>query len=424
MKYRQTLILALGSIANLAMAQTTISPATAAGRVIYHVTDLGPVGNPPGQPYAIANNGVVAGAAQAGDGTMHAVLWYGGQMIDTYANRLGGPNSQANDLNDRGQLVGATQTSDANSEDFCGFNAYGLPAAAKACRPFVWRNGAITELPNTLGGANAVANHINNRGEVAGLAETSQPQEKGCPVGRFAPVIWRSGSMQALPTWSGDPDGMVNGINDNGQAVGATGSCAPFNPNTQLYLLESHAVLWDADGSVHLIPGFGGDGGFGGNHACEVNNVGQVVGHSDVTGDATFHGFIWSQETGTVALLPFAGDFASLAIGINDSGQVVGGSLDEQFNLRAMVWQNGVGVDLNSLVQAHAPLYLQLAFAINASGEIAGFGQTPDGAVHGFLATPNDGGNGQEEMTHVERRVPASESARKLLFQRIGIRER
>src|SRR5690349_16874307 len=95
MKYRQVLILALGSIANLAMAQTTLSSQTAAGRV-YHVTDLGPVGNPPGQPYGITNNGVVVGAAQAGDGTMHAVLWYGGQTIDTYANRLGGANSQAN----------------------------------------------------------------------------------------------------------------------------------------------------------------------------------------------------------------------------------------------------------------------------------------------------------------------------------------
>ena len=427
MKSKQILILAIGSIANLAMAQTTLSSQAAAGRVIYHVTDLGPVGNPPGQPYGIANNGVVVGAAQAGDETMHAVLWYGGHTIDTYANRLGGPNSQANGVNDRGQLVGAAQTSDANNEDFCGFNAYGLPPSAKACRPFLWRNGAITQLPNTLGGANAIAIAINNRGDAAGLAETNQPPEKGCPVGRFAPVIWRGGRVQALPTWAGDPDGMVNGINDNGQAVGASGSCAPFNPNSQLYLLESHAVLWDADGSVYWIPGFGGDGGFGGNHACAINNLGQAVGHSDVTGDATFHGFIWSKETGTMALLPFPGDFASLAISINDSGRVAGGSIDEQFNLRAMLWERGVGFDLNILVQAHAPLYLQIASSINARGEVTGFGQTPSGQVHGFLAIPTDGENDQEEMSPVEARItpmPASENARKLLFQRLGIRKR
>jgi len=198
--------------------------------------------------------------------------------------------------------------------------------------------------------------------------------------------------------------------------------------DSELSITAALAVRWQisrAISAVRRVPGLGGDGGFGGNHACAVNNLGQVVGHSDVTGDATFHGFIWSKETGTVALLPFPGDFASLAIGINDPGQVVGGSIDGQFNLRAMLWQKGVGVDLNSLVKANAPLYLQLAFSINASGEITGFGQTPDGAVHGFLASPNDGGNGQEEMS-AEARIapmPASESARKLLFQHLAIRK-
>jgi uncharacterized membrane protein len=302
MKHSQILIMALGSIANLAMAQL-------AGRVNYHVTDLGPVGlNPPGQPNLIANSGIVAGAAQAGDGAEHAVVWFGGQRIDIGANRRGGPNSQAFGVNDRGQVVGEAQTSDANGEDFCGFNAMGLAPSANACRAFLWQNGAITELQNTLGGANAVANEINSSGEVAGFAETNQQRESGCPVGRFAPVIWRNGSMQALATYSGDPDGSAFGINDKGQAVGASGSCAPFNANSQLYLLESHAVLWDADGSVHLIPGLGGDGGFGGNHACGINSLGHVVGHSDVTGDATFYAFFWTKESGTAPLYPFPGD--------------------------------------------------------------------------------------------------------------------
>jgi probable HAF family extracellular repeat protein len=65
--------------------------------------------------------------------------------------------------------------------------------------------------------------------------------------------------------------------------------------------------------------------------------------------------------------------------------------------------------------------------SINASGEIVGFGQTRDGEVHGFLAIPNNSGAKEDSMSPVEERVrpmPASESARKLLYQRLGIRKR
>src|ERR1700678_4234704 len=42
----------------------------------YTVIDLGLVGNTPGQPYFIRNNGLVSGAAATSGGNMHAVLWY------------------------------------------------------------------------------------------------------------------------------------------------------------------------------------------------------------------------------------------------------------------------------------------------------------------------------------------------------------
>jgi probable HAF family extracellular repeat protein len=416
MKRMLTTIAAGSLLATLALAQPPR----------YKLTDLGPVGLPPGEPYFIANTGLVAGAAPMPDGTMHAVLWYGGHKLDIGANRLGGPNSQAFSVNDRGQVVGEAQTSVPNSEDFCGFNAMGLPSSATACRPFVWQNGMIAELPNTLGGANAVANLINNRGAVAGLAETNQ-HEPGCPVGQFSPVIWQNGKLQSLPTYAGDPDGGVFGINDKGQSVGASGSCAPFNPNSQLYLFESHALLWDSDGSVHDLGNFGGTGAFAGNHGCAINNQGQVVGHSDVTGDTTTYGFLWTAKTGMQPLYPLSRDFASLANSINDSGEVVGASFDANFVFRAVLWQNGKPTDLNSLLPAGSPLYLQLAASVNSSGEIIGFGQTSKGEIHGFLATPNNDENARESvLPSAESVTPAvpSESSRKLLFQRLGIRAR
>ena len=37
----------------------------------YAVIDLGPVGNSPGQPYGISNDGLIIGAAAASDGALH-----------------------------------------------------------------------------------------------------------------------------------------------------------------------------------------------------------------------------------------------------------------------------------------------------------------------------------------------------------------
>src|SRR5207249_7668515 len=111
-------------------------------------------------------------------GVMHAVLWYrnSGNPILIDKPGLGGLNSQAFGVNALGQVVGAAQSSTGNTkEDFCGFNAYGLSPSGITCLPFVWQNGIMSPLP-TLGGANAVANLINNRGEVAGFAENGKEE--------------------------------------------------------------------------------------------------------------------------------------------------------------------------------------------------------------------------------------------------------
>ena len=84
------------------------------------------------------------------------------------------------------------------------------------------------------------------------------------------------------------------------------------------------------------------------------------------------------------------GDFASLALGINDSGEAVGASLDASFNSRASIWKDGIITDLNTLVRGGPGLSLQSAVAINSHGEIVGVGATPSGETHAFLATPCD----------------------------------
>jgi probable HAF family extracellular repeat protein len=355
----------------------------------YNVFDLGVVGNPPAGPYIIRNNGLISGAAATPDGSsMHAVLWYKGWKIDIGTPGLGGPNSAAFGVNEFGQTVGQAETSRPNAEDFCGFNAYGF-ASSTACRPFLWQDGVMTKLP-TLGGHNGFANSINNRGVVAGIAETDATDPTpGCPVHQFEPVVWERGRIHSLPPYSGDSDGVAAQVNDKGQVVGASGTCGSFNPNTGLYLVENHALLWE-NGIATDLGNLGGEGGLAGNHACALNNQGQVVGHSDLPNDASFHGFLWTRETGMKDLGTLSGDFASLALGINDGGVVVGASIGPAFStFRAVLWEKGTVTDLNTLVDANPKnLYLVQGESINSRGEIIGLAVDGAALPHGFLAIP------------------------------------
>jgi probable HAF family extracellular repeat protein len=162
-----------------------------------------------------------------------------------------------------------------------------------------------------------------------------------------------------------------------------------LDPHLGLYLVDTHAVLWEKDGSAHDLGNLGGDGRLGGNHACAINNKGQVVGHSDLTNDTTFHAYLWpNPTTGKMQdLETLQGDFASVALGLNDRGEVVGASLAAN-SARAFLWENGTMFDLNKLIPPNSGWQLQFAKSINSRGEIVGTGTTSTGEIHGFLAIP------------------------------------
>jgi probable HAF family extracellular repeat protein len=382
MKTIMTSIAAGSLLTAFAMAQTPH----------YAVTDLGAVGVTPGQPFYVAPNGLIAGAAAAPSGAMHAMLWYKTLKMDIAKPGLGGANTVAFSVNGAGQAVGEAETStlDPKGEDFCGFKAMGLPLTGNFCLPFLWQNGAMTALP-TLGGNNGAVNQINKNGEMVGLAETATA-DPGCiapQVLQFKPVTWASGKIRELVTLDGDRDGAAFAINDNGHVAGASGQCSAFNSSILENLPPLHALLWQGD-IVTDLGNLGGTGQGFGNLALNLNNRGQVVGQSDLAGDANFHAFLWTKASGIEDLGTLAGDVNSVALGINDGGEIVGLSLDANFDPHPYLWQNGVMTNLNSLIPASSPLYLLLACSINSSGEIVGLAVTSAGEVHGYLATPSN----------------------------------
>jgi probable HAF family extracellular repeat protein len=371
--------------AKMMAQEPEVSTANRSAEVRYNIIDLGPVGPPPSGPFMISQNGLSGGSASAQDGTEHATLWLGKARLDLGSPGLGGLNSLGFGVNEAAWVVGGAQTTEANGEDFCGFNAFGFPPSNNACLPFYWHYGVMQPLL-TLGGPNGYANMINDRGDIVGVAETSM-QDAGCSVHRFNPVAWKNGQPNALTT----PDlyGVAAYVNERGQVVGASGSCAPFNPNTLLYLNEERAMFWEANGRPHELPSLGGSGGIAGNHACNVNNLGEAIGHSELTNNTSFHATFWPTLNKVIDLGTLNSDDAgSLALGINDKGVIVGASLDAAFNPRPFIWQHNKLTDLNTLVIDSSGLYLLLAESINNRGEIVGFAATNEGEVHGFQAVP------------------------------------
>jgi probable HAF family extracellular repeat protein len=284
-----------------------------------------------------------------------AVIGINGFNIDL--GTLGGKNSWTNygGINDRGEAVGLAETSvpDPDGEDMCAFGTH------LTCRPFLWRDGHMTALP-TLGGNNGQASAINNRGQIVGISETTVP-DPGCPASKpgktISPVLWERGEARPLPTLVGDQDGFVQGINDRGQAVGSSGNCNNISlhavlwendtaiplkdlgqPGNAAYAMNDHgqivgyvssadgstivASIWQ-NGGVTTIPILPGDGAA---FATGINNRGQVVG-STFNSIGWSHGFLSQDGVLTDLNSTISGDsnlFIIAASNINERGQISG----------------------------------------------------------------------------------------------------
>jgi probable HAF family extracellular repeat protein len=238
---------------------------------------------------------------------------------------LGGGQSEATAVNDRGQVVGYSQT------------------AAGPFHPFLWQHGTMTDLGVLVPGPDefGTATDINNNGQVVGYSVVDQTEDQAI-VHAF---LWRRGTLIDLGTLGGHSS-QASAINDRGEVVGWSSTADG----------KIHGFLWRNGTMTNL----------GVHTAADVNDGGQVVGQvvgSDA-GTPTASAFRWRRGTLTVLTAPALD--ASNAVAINNAGSVAVNGL-AGLNFNAYLWRSGRLTEL-------APGQISEAVAINDRGTVLGVG--------------------------------------------------
>jgi probable HAF family extracellular repeat protein len=321
----------------------------------------------------VSDNGLVAGFSENGIDPLtggvanEAILWGKGGSI-TDLGTLGGNDSIASALNDRGQVAGGALN--GIPDPYTGI--FFIPGATQV-HAFRWTKSWGMQDLGTLGGPDSTAFFINERGHISGWSFTNSVVNTVTGYPTLDPFLWENGNMIDLGTLGGT-SGKSFGFNNRDQVVGVSN----LSGN-----LISHPFLWDR-GELTDLGTFGGDNG----EATWINETGDVAGSADFEGNHFHHSALW--KDGAMTDLGTAdGDPCSRAYGINASRQVVGSSTDCTNYLHASLWEKGGPmVDLNTLIPPNSGVQLTLALYINDHGEIAAHGTLSNGDQHAFLLVP------------------------------------
>lgn len=284
---------------------------------------------------AINYSGKIAGWSPSitdQSGHSNATYWQNGDQA--VLGTLGGTFSQAFGVNSAGQVVGISHTN-----------------GNKTVRATLWNDSVAIDL-GTLGGMSSYAFAINDGGRVVGMSESVEN------VGQRA-TLWDGGTAIDLGTLGGSY-GKALAINNSGLVAGIS-----YRSGDETY----RATLWH-DGYITDLGTLGGSS----SEAHAINDSGQVVGYSWLAGDTVLHATLWS--SGKATDLGTLGG-TSNATAINRHGQIVGYSDNTGGvgNTRAVMWDGGVLIDLNSFLDATtvaAGWTLYDARGINDLGWISG----------------------------------------------------
>ncbi len=319
----------------------------------YSITDLGTLGGERTSAMGINNRGDVVGFSQSAKGENRAFLYTGGSLVDL--GTLGGAESLAYRISDNGVVVGRAQDSAGR------FHAFVTTTNGNAIE--------LTMLDPRADGDFGMATGVNRLGEVTGYFSTSGDHMSA----RNRVFKYLNFVVEDIGTFGGE-DGVAVAINDKGNIAGY------FSEEPHADYAE-HKAFASIDGSLVAIGSLGGKL----TTARDINNKDEVVGDGDV-GTGNLHAFLFSGgQMHDLQTLP--GGHRSTAYGINNRGDIVGMSEDAKGSARAIVITSGVMQDLNDLIPSGSGWVLTEARGINEAGRIVGVGWL-NGQQRGFLLTP------------------------------------
>jgi probable HAF family extracellular repeat protein len=291
--------------------------------------DIGTLGGTSAGASGLNDRGEVVGYSETADGASHPFYWRDGVMTDLSSTGL----TASVFINNRGDIAGATLADDGIYENAA-----------------LWRDGRLIDL-GSLGGDGSNVRGMNQRGDVIGVSGVNS--DKG--------FLWQDGTMTELRV--GELGVFPNSINDQGDVAGSLMTSDGA---------DGGAALWRGGRLIRLVPPFGVPESA---VAGRINNRGQVLGVVRVpeTGD---HGFLWTD-----------GHFADLGPAtvwdLNDRGEVALIDLSVSPS-RAARWYRGALTTLPDLGLPGAGLV-----DINDRGQILGLAGTPAPTVvsHGVVWT-------------------------------------
>lgn len=180
--------------------------------------------------------------------------------------------------------------------------------------------------------------------------------------------VYRNGTTSDLGSLYEGARMKPMGINASGQIVGSAYTSS----------LGYRAFLY-SNGTMTDLGKLPGDtSGIYDVQARAINDNGQIVGYSYING--TYHAFLYS-DTGMADLGTPSGCSSSAANAINASGQVAGYGTTTDGVYHAFLYSGGRMTDLGTLGGSSSG-----ATGINASGQVVGSAST-DSASHAFLYT-------------------------------------
>ena len=225
--------------------------------------------------------------------------------------------------------IGEKRTAVGESED----NAIDPLTNAPLSLAVLWKDGKIVNL-GTLGGYESAAAAVSQNGDAVGAAMNTiaDPFPGRCPMicdffifgnGTEAHAfLWRNGAMQDLGTLGG-PDSAAFFVNESGQIAGTSDVDFIVNPVTGGPTV--HPFLWE-HGSMHDLIADAAPGMFGGTYGISawLNKRGQVIGTMNLTGDTTWHSFLWYRRN--IIDLGTLGGINTTAQWLSDDGPFAGKS--------------------------------------------------------------------------------------------------